>query len=46
MKVKIMYSAELEELTSKFADLSKKNVSKLDEAAKLLESVAQILDID
>jgi len=46
MKVKIMYSAELEELTSKFAELSKKNVSKLDEVVKLLESVAQILDIE
>ena len=46
MKVKIMYSAELEELTSKFAELSKKNVSKLNETAKLLESVAQILDIE
>ncbi len=46
MKVKIMYSAELDSLTAKFAELSKENVAELKDTTKLLEATAQILNVE
>ena len=46
MKVRLMYSTELEKIPDKFAEISMNNAKSLEDATKLLASVAEILNIE